>query len=241
MKKIILTVFLCTTFLLQSRESIYAWYGAGYTKGWPNTVNGLRGKVVDPLYQVPPAFYETNDVISLSFTIESQRNNPRIVSENLYLKIWRVDGQDAENKDLTEETLYTNHNEGSDSQTPYKTQTVGELTLAPGETSSFAVDITIDEPGYYQFDLTDLSDNDFYRPGHIYAAGFLRVKEAQKLAATADQTPKHDGLSFFQKLSSYQTQIVASLLLLLMTVILYAFKKLFRTTLHHDNEDNLVI
>ena len=52
---------------------------------------------------------------------------------------------------------------------------MGDLSLTPGDSSEFKATFTIPAEGYYQFDLTDLSDGN-YVPGHIYAAGFLRVQ-----------------------------------------------------------------
>lgn len=171
----IITILLSLLFFLSVTPTTDAWYGAGYSEGWPNTIYGATGKIVSPIYKEPALSYLTNEKITINFTLENPDNNTKTISHKIYLKIWKVENVDANSTALDENTLYKNHNEKLDTQSPYRTIPLDELYLNTGENSKSKAEFTITDPGYYQFDITDLDQDTDFIPGHIYAAGFIRV------------------------------------------------------------------
>lgn len=181
MKNLLANIFIifivfCILFFVPAQVS--AAFEAGHTKNWPETTNGAKGKVLSS-YNIGANFYNTNETISLEFAVENPQNNTQTINQNLSLHIWKVENVNAETETIAEESLYQNHNAQQDSQTLYKAIPLGELILAPGETAPITATFTIEDSGYYQFDLTELPPYN-YQPGHIYAAGFIRVKGTDK-------------------------------------------------------------
>jgi len=172
MKVIIVLIFLII--ILFQINPASAWYGAGYSNEWPNTTNGATGKVNSPIYNTPPEFYFENENITINFEIENPEGNTNSISNNLYLKLWKVENSNPE-QSISEQTLYNSHQSGNDTQAPFKTINLGPLNLAPGDITNFSAEFNIENAGYYQFDLTSLSENQQFIPGKIYAAGFLRI------------------------------------------------------------------
>lgn len=188
MKKIFSVFLLTFLFLLFNFSYTYAWFGAGVTSGWSNTSDGLKGRVVAPLYKATPQVYAPNETITVNFEIENPNVNTSEVNKPLYLKVYKVTHSPID-RDLTiptalalpitESELYANNAGGNDYQFFFSAFSVGQLVLAPGETSNFTQNFAINQEGYYQFDLSDLESNGFI-PGHIYAAGFVKVYMVQE-------------------------------------------------------------
>lgn len=188
MKKIVvLLVFLCL--LCISRKSAYASFGAGSTPGWPNASDGLVGKSVAPLYLAPPFFYTTTTPITLTFTLINPSGNTSFIDKPVYIRLLRISHspksldlyypQSSTINVISEQKLYENNQSDDDYQLPYKTIPLDTIFLQPGQETTITSAFTIGDPGYYQFDITDLDANTQYIPGHIYVAGFLRILPSQ--------------------------------------------------------------
>jgi len=216
MKKLF-ALFFSLFLVLTVTQTANAWYGAGYSKNWPETVHGTKGKVLSPTYQTPPNAYNTGDTIALKFAIENPENNNEKISQDLYLHIWKVNKINADKQTVTEDKLYQDHNQKKDSQSFYHTVTLGQLVLSPGDSSTFEVSFTILDPGYYQFDLTD-QDRSHFSPGHIYAAGFLRIKNSGDKGILGTKTSSTD--SFWKKVL-----LISGLALALLTALFFLWKR----------------
>jgi hypothetical protein len=213
MKKI-LALFLAFILLVTTANHTFAAFGAGNTKNWPETIYGAKGKVLTPEDKLAPVAYTTGDTITLHFEIENPENNTQTISHELFLHIWKVENIDANKQTFTEDKLAQNHNENADSQSRYHTIALEQLVLAPGESSEFEESFTILDPGYYQFDLTD---EDGTR-GHIYAAGFIRVKSPTDAGVLAVKTS--DTNSFWKKVA-----VVSGIALVLLALLFFLWKK----------------
>lgn len=162
----------------------YGWYGAGSSLNWPNAYDGLIGRQIST-NTVPPDTYTVSESIPFVFRLENPRANSLIESKKLYLKLFRItfspltqnlgDNSAANMVTLSEAELYQNNNNGNDAQTLFKSQQLANIDLAGGQSQTFSTTISIDKPGYYQYDVTDIPPSQGYIPGHIYVAGFLRV------------------------------------------------------------------
>ncbi len=162
----------------------HAWYGAGVTPGWDNAYDGLMGMVTNSV-SAPPASYTVNTSIPLNFRITNPSGNPTVSDKSVYLKVFRVlhsplsqnlgNPATVDSISMTEDSLFTNNKNGDDAQMSYQTVSVGTINVFGGQSEDFSTSVSINTAGYYQYDLTDLSAESAFVPGHIYAAGFLRI------------------------------------------------------------------
>lgn len=198
-----------------------AWYGAGYSPGWPNAITGGTGEIISPYYKAAPSFYRSRELIIVNYSIKNPVNNQKSITHDLFLKLWKVEKLNPETDLFTESQLYLNHNAGLDTQSPYKTISLGELELAPGQISNLKAEFTITDPGYYQFDITDLDQVSSYKPGHIYTAGFIRVK-ANLL--TGEVKDANDESNIF-RISATSFWALLLLIVIIMLMLFFIIKK----------------
>ncbi len=204
----LLSILAFWTLLLLTPHSVKGWYGAGVTPGWNNAYDGLTGMVTNSVL-APSASYTVNASIPLDFRITNPSGNATESEKSIYLKVFRVlhsplsqnlgDPTSVDSIAMSEDNLFTNNKNGDDSQMPYQTLSLGTLNVFAGETQDFSADVSIDTAGYYQYDLTDLSEESSFIPGHIYAAGFLRIVNPPQTntlsASTSTSGGEGDGLS----------------------------------------------
>ncbi|OGG30741.1 hypothetical protein A2973_03295 [Candidatus Gottesmanbacteria bacterium RIFCSPLOWO2_01_FULL_49_10] len=196
--KAIFAYLLIIGLLLLNTSNIYAWYGAGITPGWANAYDGIIGSFISSI-ETPPAAYTVGVPFSLSFRLQNPSSNVTVGPKPLYLKIFRIthspltqnlgDLSAADSVSISENTLYVNNQNGNDAQILYQSIPAGTVTVAPQTSYDAAVPLLISNTGYYQYDLTDLNENQSYIPGHIYAAGYLRVVQAASPGPTATPIP----------------------------------------------------
>lgn len=216
LKLIILFIFLIGFVFT---PNTHAWYGAGYSQGWPNAITGGTGEITSTYYKESPLFYRSDEVIVINYSIKNPVNNLITIKHDLFLKLWKVERLDSETDTFTESQLYQKHEAGLDIQSPYKTIALGELELAPGQSSNLKAEFTITNPGYYQFDITDLDHASAYKPGHIYAAGFLRIKQISPVGEVEGANDERGDLRVSAKsigISLFIVAIALSILLLLL-------------------------
>ena len=181
MKKLLSIIFASAFYLLFTQHAL-AWFGAG-NGGWPNAYDGLTGSVLSS-YQAAPATYTTGQAIPLSVSLANPTGNTTI-SKSIYLKIFKITHspqsldlnypQASTNYVISETELYNNNKAGNDFQEQYQATGLGNIYLPSGQKTTINTSFSITDPGYYQFDVTDLPNGASYIPGHIYAAGFVRV------------------------------------------------------------------
>lgn len=198
-----------------------AWYGAGYSPGWPNAITGGMGEIVSPYYKAAPSFYQADEPIIINFSIKNPINNPSSITHEVFLKLWKVEKLNPETDLITESQLYLNHNANLDIQSPYKTILLGELGLAPGQNSNLKAEFAITDPGYYQFDITDLDQASSYKPGHIYTAGFLRVKASPLIGDVMGTNDESGSI----RISAMSIWVLLLFIAILMLILLFIFRK----------------
>jgi putative NADH-flavin reductase len=73
----------------------------------------------------------------------------------------------------------------------------------------------------YQFDITDLDQVSSYKPGHIYAAGFIRVKASLLIGEVKDANDQSNIL----RISAASIWALLLLIAILMLKLFFIFKK----------------